>query len=249
MQSLAEIEAAYLLGGPIRAKEIALFNLVRDGWLASAGQGAFTARFEEASERVPELERELLGAIAQRGVVTVPEVLALDAMALHAIDRRLSERGLLHPESRFMKLRFACLVPFYAVTFGALGLTLFSLATNKPGVVSAFITVVAFILTKSLVARLTRITAKGKAAVREIRSAALARQSTSVRGDHLSFLKDRILLSGFKAVLGTLFSPTSIVRPGAGRDQRGSGAGFGYSHVLDDQNSVFAAGGKTESES
>lgn len=209
---LNHFEHAYLIGGPLRAIEVALFQLAQEGWAKSDGKGGFVA-LQEIPEGLPPLMQELAWKIQAEGRVA----LSVDPRSLPQLEKiasRLYRRQLLLSENDFRLCRLIGRAPFALVALYAL----FWL-WRHPGHDSArgallVISLVAFWLLTNRERASSRLTSLGESVVAGLEAAwqeRVARKKASLSDDEHGYdrlwqIKDEVLFRGLASLQGTAFT-------------------------------------------
>jgi uncharacterized protein (TIGR04222 family) len=214
-------QQAFLLAGPMRAIEIALFLLARDSWVRHDGRGFFHSRFADAPGKLEPLERELLQSIADQGGIKIIHMWRLRLASLDSIDRDLTRNGLILSESDFQLSSILSLLPFI-LTIGLGCLRLFQ-ESQQLGPGGSFNGILALELLgiAALMFRVrqafSRRTILGERVEQNVRNDIKERQriktenrfSNDVPQDLLWTIKDDILARGLRSLAGTVFAPLS----------------------------------------
>ena len=222
---LSPIEKAYLIGGPNRAVEMALFLSVRDGWARHDGSGFFLTRVAEPPAELSQVERELLRALSQSEGLTALQIKALvsrlSSSALVETEQSLIAKSMILSEGEFRLVNLLSLLPMLgAIGFGATRAVHDSrlIQGAEAPVLAILILLYAMAKFKSQFQRRTRL---GNQTVIRLREAALARPrprknpGQSVEGedaqgnpfDRLKDIEDDILFFGLSSLIGTAFAP------------------------------------------
>ena len=219
--SLTPIEKAYLIGGPTRAVEMALFLAVREGWARHDGSGFFLSRVSEPPSELSHVERDILRALSESEGLTVLQIRGLvkelAKSALQETDRSLISKGMILSRGEFRLANLLSLFPILgAIVFGAVRALQESSQVN--GIEAPLIaTVVLLLVMARMKNRFHRRTRLGERTVGQLRSAALARprprknpsfEDTYINPfDRLRDIEDDILFHGLSALIGTAFAP------------------------------------------
>jgi uncharacterized protein (TIGR04222 family) len=211
-------DQAFLVGGPVRAIEMALFHLIRDGWVYSDGKGYVYPRFTEASGLSP-LENELLAKAVETKSIDGRLLSRVILPGLEPIEQRLLRRGLILTEKEFSLGRLLTRVPLGLVfAYGLRWIYLHTMkADESPWLVAiSALTFFFFIHGERGNGRLThlgdsvvdQLRAERDARVKEKDSHdAIAHERASY--DRLWQIKDEILFTGFTKMHGTAFSTST----------------------------------------
>lgn len=113
-QDLTLFDKAYLIGGPVRALEMAVFQLIRDGWIYSDGKGYLYPRFQSAEGLSP-LEDEVLQRAVAAQHLDGRQLARVSVSQLAKIESRLLKRGLILTEREFSLCRLLARIPIALV--------------------------------------------------------------------------------------------------------------------------------------
>lgn len=225
-QPMNAVQQAFVVAGPQRAVEMALFLLVRDGWVQSDGTGSFRARFQDASQAPAEmtpLEREVLETLSMHGPTSLGGIFTFELKALGEIENHLIRHGLVLSQSDFKLGAFVTAAPLMCVV--AIGLfrmlmTYIKIQRSSPLITGLGIGVVFSVVFLFRANRqFGRRTALGDQCDFRLRRDAAARPrpgkgDAAARGanndyDLLWNIRDDILVSGLRSLAGTIFAPLS----------------------------------------
>jgi uncharacterized protein (TIGR04222 family) len=219
--SLKPIEKAYLIGGPTRAVEMALFLAVREGWARHDGSGFFLSRVSEAPSELSHVERELLRALSESEGLTALQIRGLvkelAKSSLQETDGALISKGMILSHGEFRLANLLSLFPILgAIGIGAVRALQDSIQAQ--GIETPLIaTVILLLMMARMKNRFHRRTRLGERTVAQLRSAALARprprknpsfEDTYINPfDRLRDIEDDILFHGLSSLIGTAFAP------------------------------------------
>ena len=220
--NLDELEVGYLFGGRERAKEIAFFLLLRDGWIKGDPTAQFTARFDDAPDTMSTGPKELLALIAKRESTTLHDLRNLEFPTLGSVERRLVRKLLILSEKKFGILSLMTRLPLGLVILMAVKIGGDTYIRHEKVIAPIVVAIFAWAAVRFLDRTFTFRTAAGEKLLtlmrQEIQDRFQERNEVDAAGhpyDRLWSLHDDVLTKGLRSMVGSAAFMTTVNDPNA----------------------------------
>jgi uncharacterized protein (TIGR04222 family) len=197
----------------MRTIEVALFQMLREGWLKAEAGGFLGLRPFEQPSTIHPVHEELLQVFKKRGELSLGQALGLDLMSNTKVERSLIRKGFLLSRRDFNLYRWLAILPIIGVAVYTLAETAQALLTGASVLNWVILSAFALISIAKTTASLNRVTLSGRFEAHEIRKAAVNRLHSAKKPasdgnptsyDQLWMISDEILLHGFSSQRGIL---------------------------------------------